>query len=65
MNWDRISATTTYVMWREERVLNVGVLQIVRLSNLVVVIVDNRDSTLSLSTTASFQTFPIHYSLIL
>jgi hypothetical protein len=35
MNRDRISATTTYVMWCEERLWNVGVLQGVRLSNLV------------------------------
>jgi hypothetical protein len=32
---EHISSTTTYVMWREERLWNVGVLQRVRLSNLV------------------------------
>jgi hypothetical protein len=35
MNRNNISATTTYVMWREERLWNVGVLQRVRLSILV------------------------------
>jgi hypothetical protein len=34
MNRDHISATTTYVM-REERLWNVGVLQSVRVSNVV------------------------------
>jgi hypothetical protein len=33
MKQDHISAWTTYVMWREERLLNVGVLQRVRLSD--------------------------------
>lgn len=30
---DQISVTTTYVMWREKRLLNVSVLRRVRLSN--------------------------------
>jgi hypothetical protein len=34
MNRD-VSATTTYVMWSEERLWNVGVLQTVRLSSLL------------------------------
>jgi hypothetical protein len=35
MNRYYISARTTYLMLREERLLNVGVLQRVRVSNLV------------------------------
>jgi hypothetical protein len=35
MHWDHISATTTYVMWHEERFWDVGVLQRVLVSNLV------------------------------
>jgi hypothetical protein len=39
MKRDHISARTTYVMWREERLWNVGVLQRVRLSSIIVVVV--------------------------
>jgi hypothetical protein len=35
MTWDRISATTAYVMWREEHLWNVTVLQRVNLYKLV------------------------------
>jgi hypothetical protein len=35
VNQEHKSATTTYVMWREESVLNAGVLQTVHLLNLV------------------------------
>jgi hypothetical protein len=35
MNRDLITAGTTYEMWRTERLWNVGVLQSVRLSNIV------------------------------
>jgi hypothetical protein len=35
MNWDHITAKTTYVMWREEHLWNFGVLQRVRLSSLI------------------------------
>jgi hypothetical protein len=35
MTLDRISATTTYVMWCEEHLCNVGALQRVDISNLV------------------------------
>jgi hypothetical protein len=35
MIWTHISVTTTYVLWREEHLWNVCVLQRVRLSNLV------------------------------
>jgi hypothetical protein len=41
MNWeakinrDHIRARTTYVIWREERLWNVGVLERVRLSKIV------------------------------
>jgi hypothetical protein len=35
MNRDYISVTTTNVIWREERLWNVGVIQRVRLSYLV------------------------------
>jgi hypothetical protein len=35
INRNHVSATTTYVIWREERLWNVRVLQRVRLSNLV------------------------------
>jgi hypothetical protein len=36
MNWDHISARTVYMMWRDERLWNVGVLKRVRLFRLVV-----------------------------
>jgi hypothetical protein len=35
MTLDHISSTTTYVIWREERILNVRALKTVHLSNLV------------------------------
>jgi hypothetical protein len=37
MNLDRINTRTTYAMWHEERLWNVGVLQSVRLFNLLLV----------------------------
>jgi hypothetical protein len=36
MSSDRISATITYLVWREEHLLNVSVLQRVHLSNRVI-----------------------------
>lgn len=35
VNWEHIDAGTTYVVWREERLWNVGVLQRIRLSIIV------------------------------
>jgi hypothetical protein len=38
MALDRISATTTYVMWREEHLWGVSVLQTAHLSNFIIII---------------------------
>jgi hypothetical protein len=35
MTWEHSGATTTYVMWREEHLWDVGVLQRVKPSNVI------------------------------